>query len=266
MVAIFKSSLRERQHYLIQQLANCIEEHWIRYLDLAPYNIPDDLGYVEGNLQQEKLIIENRCYQTTRFRKLHLELAQVGDCEASQRHRLDILHCVMFPHCNYDLPIFGVDLIASQAGIGAAIVDLSPVNSDPKGYPKGLASRRAERNRTLPPAYTKALTNLPQINFTRPRTLPLWGNIFSEFCLFVQPQNNLEEKLFLKRVLQYLTLHCTTAVTAFAEAGKEAQIISGQRYYCQQQQQNDKTRRVLEKSMGKPWTDRYVTQMLFDCP
>ena len=243
MVAIFKSSLRERQHYLIRELANCIEEYWMRHLDLSPYNISDDLGYVEGNLQQEKLIIENRCYQTTQFRKLHLELAQVGD-------RLDILHCVMFPRTNYDLPIFGVDLVGSQAGIAAAIVDLSPVNGD----------------RTLAPAYSQALANLSQINFTRPRALPPWGNIFSEFCLFIQPQNNLEEKLFLKRVLQYLTLHCTTAVTTVASKTKEAQIISGQRYYCDRQQQNDKTRRVLEKSMGKAWADRYVTQMLFDCP
>lgn len=250
MVAIFKSSLRERQHQLIRQLANSIEEQWSGYLDLSPYKIPDDLGYVEGNLEEEKLIIENRCYQTTQFRKLHLELAQVGDCEASQRHCLDILHCVIFPRSNYDLPIFGVDLVGSKAGIGAAIVDLSPVN----------------RDRTLNPVYTKALTNLPPINFTHPRTLPSWGNIFSEFCLFIQPRNNLEEKLFLQRVLQYLTTHCHIALSDRPSKMLEAQIVAGQRYYCQQQQQNDKTRRVLEKSMGKAWADRYVTQMLFDCP
>jgi phycocyanobilin:ferredoxin oxidoreductase len=156
----------------------------------------------------------------------------------------------MFPRCSYDLPIFGVDLVGSQAGIGAAIVDLSPVN----------------RDRTLAPAYTKALANLAQINFSRPRALPNWGDIFSEFCLFIQPQNNFEEKLFLERVLQYLTLHCTTAVSTLAVIAQEAEITSGQRYYCSRQQQNDKTRRVLEKSIGKPWTDRYVTQMLFDCP
>lgn len=244
MVAILKSSLRKRQHYLIQELANRIEGHWKRHLDLFPYQISDDLGYVEGNLEEEKLIIENRCYQTTQFRKLHLELAQVGN-------RLDILHCVMFPRCSYNLPIFGVDLIASQAGIGAAIVDLSPVN----------------RDRTLTPAYTNALANLPQISFSRPRTLPNWGDIFSEFCLFIQPQNTLEEKLFLKRVLQYLAIHCSTAsTTSLADKIQQTQIISAQRYYCARQQQNDKTRRVLEKYMGKAWTDLYVTQMLFDCP
>ena len=245
MVAIFKTSLRERQHYLIQQLANCIESQWKSHLNLDFYDIPENLGYVEGDLASEKLIIENRCYQTTQFRKLHLELAKVGE-------RLDILHCVMYPRANYDLPIFGVDLVGGKGGIGAAIVDLSPVNSD----------------RLLTPVYAKALANLAPIDFSQPRQLPEWGKIFSEFCLFIQPKDSQEEKLFLHRVQQYLAIHCQTASATSPVSSQflQAQILSGQRYYCAQQQKNDKTRRVLEKSLGQAWTDRYMTQMLFDCP
>lgn len=245
MVAIFKNSLRERQHTLIQQLANCIEEQWMSSLDLSYYAVPEDLGYVEGNLESEKLIIENSCYQTTHFRKLHLELAQVGD-------RLDILHCVMFPHSNYDLPIFGADLVCSKTGISAAIVDLSPVNGD----------------RLLPETYSRQMANLPQIDFSQPRALPPWGKIFSEFCLFVQPKDTQEAKLFLDRVREYLTIHCQTALatSSLSSKFKQAEIRAGQRHYCTQQQQNDKTRRVLEKSLGKVWTDNYMTKMLFDCP
>ncbi|MCC0177116.1 phycocyanobilin:ferredoxin oxidoreductase [Waterburya agarophytonicola K14] len=244
MIEIFNSSLRERQHYLIQKLADCIEEQWMRNLDLSYYSIPEDLGYVEGNLEEERLIIENRCYQTTQFRKLHLELAQVGD-------RLDILHCVMFPRPNYDLPIFGVDLVGTKAGIGAAIVDLSPVN----------------HQRVLSSDYIKALANLPTIEFSEPRQLPEWGDIFSGFCLFVHPHNAQEEQRFLERVQQYLAIHCqlTLASSPSTCSTHQAEILAGQRHYCAQQQQNDKTRRVLEKSLGKAWTDRYMTQMLFDC-
>jgi phycocyanobilin:ferredoxin oxidoreductase len=42
------------------------------------------------------------------------------------------------------------------------------------------------------------------------------------------------------------------------------QILAGQLYYCEKQQQNDKTRRVLEKSFGTELTERYMTTMLFD--
>lgn len=245
MVATIRSSLRERQHLLIRQLADCIERHWSQYLSLSPYDIPKDLGYVEGSLEGEKLIIENRCYETPQFRKLHLELAQVGD-------RLDILHCVMFPRSNYDLPIFGVDLVGTKASIGAAIVDLSPVNSD----------------RRLPKSYSQVLANLSQVDFSQPRDLPKWGNIFSEFCLFVRPLNHAEETLFLDRVQQYLALHCKIALAKLPLSSRlqQTQIQTGQRYYCAQQQKNDKTRKVLEKSLGKVWTDHYINQMLFDCP
>ncbi len=245
MVTIVKSSLRERQHVLICQLANFIEAQWQRHLELSPYEIPDNLGYVEGNFEGEKLIIENRCYQTTQFRKLHLELARVGE-------RLDILHCVMFPRANYDLPIFGVDLVGSKMGIGAAIVDLSPVN----------------RDRLLSKSYIQVLANLPSIEFSQPRELPEWGDIFSEFCLFIRPSDSYEEALFLERVKQYLNLHCQVArmQSPISSLVQQGQILLGQHYYCTQQQQNDKTRRVLEKSLGQTWTDRYISQMLFDCP
>ncbi|MDJ0795424.1 MAG: phycocyanobilin:ferredoxin oxidoreductase [Calothrix sp. MO_167.B12] len=252
MVAIVQSSLRQRQHPLIRELANCIESHWQDYLTVSPYQIPEDLGYVEGSLEGEKLIIENHCYQTPQFRKLHLELAQVGTS-------LDILHCVMFPHTNYSLPIFGVDIVAHKGGIGAAIVDLSPVNRDVISESlRGI----------LPASYRHSLANLPTMEFSQPRDLPPWGNIFSEFCLFIRPVDNREQGLFLAQVQNFLRLHCQIAIsTSPVLSGVErTEIIAGQRYYCTQQQKNDKTRRVLEKSLGKVWTERYLQTMLFDAP
>ncbi|HEY9805880.1 MAG TPA: hypothetical protein V6D04_04890, partial [Candidatus Obscuribacterales bacterium] len=90
MSATSTPSLREQQHPLIRQLADTIESVWQQHLELSPYPFPAELGYVEGRLEGEKLVIENRCCQTPQFRKLHLELARVGN-------NLDILHCVMFP-------------------------------------------------------------------------------------------------------------------------------------------------------------------------
>ena len=245
MVTIVQSSLRQRQHPLIRELANCIESHWQDYLTLSPYDIPDDLGYVEGSLEGEKLIIENHCYQTPQFRKLHLELAQVGTS-------LDILHCVMFPHTNYPLPIFGVDIVAHKGGIGAAIVDLSPINCD----------------RILPTLYCHSLRKLTTIKFAKPRNLPPWGNIFSEFCLFICPVDTREQGLFLAQVENFLRLHCQIAISTspVLSGAEKDEILTGQRYYCTQQQKNDKTRRVLEKSLGKVWTQRYLQTMLFDAP
>ncbi|MEM6519961.1 MAG: phycocyanobilin:ferredoxin oxidoreductase [Cyanobacteria bacterium P01_D01_bin.71] len=237
-------SLRSLQNPLIRELANGIESIWKHGLTLQPYVIPQDLGYIEGALEGERVLIENCCYRTSQFRKLHMELAQIGN-------GLDILHCVMFPDPSYNLPIFGTDLVGRRGGgISAAIVDLSPVSSD----------------RSLPEPYQQALGQLPRLEFTQPRDLPDWGDIFSDYCLFVRPTNATEEEVFLQRVLDFLKLHCQIASTAqpLNSAKEILGVVVGQRNYCTKQQQNDKTRRILEKSFGTEWTERYMTTMLFD--
>lgn len=234
-------SLREQQHPLIRNLADTIEAVWHRHLTLSPYHLPDDLGYVEGRMEGEKLVIENRCYQTPQFRKLHLELARVGTM-------LDILHCVMFPRSDYALPMFGCDLVGGRGQISAAIVDLSPTNQE----------------RQLPEEYSLGLEALPSANFSQRRELPAWGEIFSPFCLFVRPGDPQEEALFLSRVEAYLELHCQRAIATPATPETAAEILEGQRYYCRRQQENDKTRRVLEKAFGEAWAERYMTTVLFD--
>jgi phycocyanobilin:ferredoxin oxidoreductase len=237
------SSLRDQQYPLIRELADRIESTWQTHLTLSPYQIPLDLGYVEGQLEGERLTIENCCYQTPQFRKIHLELAQVGK-------NLDILHCVMFPNPDYDLPIFGADIVCGRGTISAAIVDLSPVN----------------RDRSLPFGYQRALFELPAVNFSQVRDLPVWGDIFSDYCLFIRPTDAAEEAAFLEYVLSMLSIHCQMATqTDAAESVSEiANILAGQKYYCDRQQENDKTRRILEKSFGTEWADRYMTTMLFD--
>jgi len=226
---------------MIRQLADTIEQVWQRHLTLAPYELPEDLGYVEGRLEGEKLVIENACYQTPQFRKLHLELARVGQA-------LDILHCVMFPRPEYALPMFGCDIVGGRGQVSAAIVDLSPVTGD----------------RTLDAAYRTALADLPPADFSQPREIPTWGDIFSEACLFIRPTSPGEEQLFLQRVEAYLTLHCQQAIALSPDPAQRDEILAGQRHYCTQQQQNDKTRRVLEKAFGDTWAERYMTTVLFD--
>ncbi len=231
-----------RLHPVIEQLSQSLQNLWQTHLTLEPYTMPEDLGYVEGKLEGERLTIHNTCYQTREFRKLHLELAQVGT-------NLDILHCVMFPRPQFALPIFGCDLVGGKGQISAAIADLSP---------------------TLPlsPSYTAPLEVLQRqySQFRERRQLPPWGDIFSPYCLFTRLQTPAEGELFLDIVRQMVILHCQIAVSLDPiPPDMEALIHAKQEYYCHQQQQNDKTRRILEKAFGKDWAERYMTTVLFDC-
>lgn len=237
----------QKQHPLIRQLTEILESVWQNQLTLLPYRIPGNLGYVEGMLAGDRLTIQNICYQTSQFRKIHLELAKVGN-------NLDILHCVMFPRPCFDLPIFGVDIVGGPKAVSAAIVDLSPVSA------VGQAA--------LPADYVQALSSLPPARFAQPRDLPEWGSIFSDFCLFVRPTTRREERAFLDRVTQYVSLHCQFASEAkvIPSADERALVLAGQRHYCLQQQKNDKTRRILAHAFGSEWAQQYLQTMLFDSP
>jgi phycocyanobilin:ferredoxin oxidoreductase len=231
-------------HPLIVKLSDRIEAIWKQYLTISPYEMPEDLGYIEGKLEGERLTIQNRCYQSPQFRKLHIELAKVGA-------NLDILHCVMYPHFDYALPIFGTDLIGNKTGISAAIVDISPTVPLPDSISESIKQWQHH-----------------QPSFSQPRELPAWGKeIFSEFCVFVRPQSAAEEDLFIQTVEKYCLQVCQTASDSSIKLESQAQkdaIQDRQRHYCQQQQQNDKTRRILEKAFGKDWADRYMNTVLFD--
>jgi phycocyanobilin:ferredoxin oxidoreductase len=235
------NSIREQLHPLLQRLAEAIETQWQKHLDLEPYYLPEDLGYVEGRLEGEKLVIENRCYQTRAFRKLHLELARVGN-------NLDILHCVMFPRPEYALPMFGTDLVGGRGQISAAIVDLSPVVGLPDSYDQTMSAA------------------LKGAHFKQRRELPPWGNIFSKHCLFIRPENAQEEDDFLAVTTAYLEHHCQQAQQLQPNPEAASEILAGQTNYCTQQQQNDKTRRVLQKAFGDAWAERYMNTVLFDMP
>ncbi|MEG3436839.1 phycocyanobilin:ferredoxin oxidoreductase [Pannus brasiliensis CCIBt3594] len=244
MIPVVQPTIRSLLHPLIGQLATSILASWETYLDLSPFELPEGLGYVEGRLEGERLVIENRCYQTPQFRKMHLELAKVGS-------GLDILHCVMFPRSEYPLPMFGCDIVAGKAGISAAIADLSPTSPD----------------KSLSIEYRQALEALPVVSYAQQRDLPPWGDIFSEFCLFIRPDNPEEERQFLQRVEDFLTIHCKYAKNCPpVDADEQKHYLDGQRNYCAKQQENDKTRRVLEKAFGLEWADRYMTTVLFDIP
>ena len=54
---------------------------------------------------------------------------------------LQVLHCVMFPRLEYDLPILGMDMVGARGRVSLAVIDPSPAAMD----------------RTLPPMYSQGI-------------------------------------------------------------------------------------------------------------
>ena len=69
---------------------------------------------IYSNNKKEELFIFNEFYQAKGFRKIHLEVAKLGNS-------FQILHCVFFPDPQFDIPIFGMDLVKINDIVSAAI-------------------------------------------------------------------------------------------------------------------------------------------------
>jgi phycocyanobilin:ferredoxin oxidoreductase len=105
--------------------------------------------------------------------------------------------------------------------------------------------------------------------FRERRDLPPWGSIFSPHVLFIRPQSPAEEEWFLEEVAARLALLAAECRTAQPLPPGDAATLArweGQRHYCHQQKQNDKTRRVLEKAFNPEWANTYIETLLFDDP
>lgn len=229
---------------LADALAELICSHWNRLPDLQPLAIDPELEAISGSLDGDDLFIHNSLRRCRGYRKLHLETARLGA-------GLQILHCVLFPDPRHDLPLFGADVVASRAGVSAAIADLSPVGSE------------------LPASVTEALRQRPNPPYSQPRELPSWGGIFSPYVRFVRPVGDEEEQWFLDDVRLFLTLvdaAVRSSVPQPANHPATAQRYEMQLSYCLQQKRNDKTRRALEKAFNPLWADRYIETLLFDNP
>ncbi len=233
------------QHPLVHSIAASVRGAWESLPGLEILPCDQDLRFVSGHLDGEGLSIGNELYSCVGLRKLHLEVARLGN-------GLQILHSVWFPDPHYDLPIFGADIVAGPAGISAAIVDLSPTSD------------------ALPDRVLNRLEAKPWPAFRQVRDLPAWGAaIFSSKVCFIRPDGAEEERAFQDLVSHYLQVMATSVIEATPEPSTALTTVrryEGQLNYCLQQKRNDKTRRVLEKAFDSAWADRYIDMLLFDNP
>ncbi|YAI82188.1 MAG: phycocyanobilin:ferredoxin oxidoreductase [cyanobacterium endosymbiont of Rhopalodia sterrenbergii] len=237
-------SVRFQLNSLIRLLADVIQCHWEQYFPLIFYELSDGLGHVAGKLGRKEVVIENQCYKTLQFRKLYLEFAKVGQ-------ELNILHRVIFPHSSYSLSMFDCDIVATPRRVSSRLA----------------GDKSANRELTLSSENPQALSKSPVLMISRPRRLPEWGDVLSDYCLFIRSTDPKEEIQFLSRGAKFLKIHCQTTVDYKTVSSKQQMSnLAGQHYFYKKQQQKDKKHRVLGKIFGKKWANKYITQVLFYLP
>jgi len=232
---------QSKLHPLLIEAIEVIKNRINDLSDVKSLSFDPKSSEIYRKINNEELFIINEFYEAKGFRKVHLEVAKLGNS-------FQVLHCVFFPDPCYELPIFGVDLVFSSNNLSAAIVDLSPVGEN---FPHRMISQMDS-------------LNVPK--FKESRMLPDWGYIFSPYVCFIRPVNSYEEKSFLLLIDQYLSILLSLVISVRRDEVDSFDTINRfeyQKRYCSKQKQNDKTRVILSKFFGSSWTDEYIDNILF---
>ena len=235
--------IQNKLHPLLLEVFDLLQNKINSFDNVKALCLDPQLKQIYRSLDNEDLFIINEFYQAKGFRKLHLEVASLGNS-------MQILHSVFFPDPCFEIPIFGVDLVVISDKISAAIVDLSPVTKNTSEF------------------FNSSMDSITTPKFKEFRDLPDWGTIFSPYVCFISPVDNNEEKSFLTLIEDYLSILSTlhnNLKPEHSESLNTKERFNFQRLYCLHQRQNDKTRSVLTKFFGSSWANRYIDDILFDC-
>jgi len=195
--------------------------------ELTEYNEPgmdrfnrDDFGWV------------NRTWKNKYIRRAHVDVVDVRETKG-----LWMAHVCLFPELTNGGPIYGFDIIAGKKKVTGAFHDFSPLLQ--KHHP--LTEWFIEENK-----HFKA---------SKERELPDWAKaIFSGGMIAA---GNVTEEDELNQI-------CTMAVSNLRNyidkirvhdgEAKREDVIKAQNYYCEHQQQNPHTPKVMER-LGLPEAD-----------
>jgi hypothetical protein len=215
---------------------------WDKIEELAKYF--EQQFSVTGETIEEELDPEfhwhNALWSSNRYRRAHVEIV-----DFRETHKIYILHCTVFPHCNDPSPIYGFDAVCGPNKITGAFHDFS--NSGEPWHPMYLWFKARVHN----------------LEWNKPRELPEWAKqIFSPAMVAA---GNLQDETEIDQL-------CTTAKTTLdfylknvglsQESGSDFHMA--QNRYCHWQKQNPHVIRSMV-SMGVPESvmKQFVNRILF---
>ena len=209
----------ERLIKLEKEIIDVLDKHLIEYKEpgMDRFNKP---GWT------------NRTWSNMNIRRAHVDVV-----DARETKGLWMAHVCLFPMLENGGPIYGFDIIAGKKKVTGTFHDFSPLLQ--KEHP--LTKWFIEENKWFKPS--------------KERELPEWAKaIFSGGMIAA---GNVQEERELNQI-------CTIAVSnlnayidkigQFNTDSKREDVIKAQNYYCENQQKNPHTPRVMQ-SLGLPDED-----------
>lgn len=182
----------------------------------------------------------NKVWTSDLYRRAHIDVV-----DARNTRGLWMMHCCVFPHLHNPAPIFGFDVVAGKNKITGCFHDFSPAGDDEHPMLDWFADETQ------------------RLEWNKVRKLPEWAErIFSSSMVAagnVVKEEELEQiSQMVKGNLRHY-LSCVSETSNTANNTKDAQ-----NYYCDNQQQNPHTPKVMT-ALGLNPTDVkiFIEECLF---
>ena len=155
---------------------------------------------------------------------------------------IKVLHVTVFPHLSDPAPIFGFDVVTGAKKPAGCYFDLSP---------------------SLHSWKWRHILDPMNLELPKEKTIPDWGTCFSDEFIAVAPQDEKQLEDLLVSGLYLLRVYLQR-LHVMRENRKD--VAKHQRFYCEQQRSNQKTRQILERMIGAERTEKFMTEVLFPDP
>ena len=174
----------------------------------------------------------NRTWRNKVVRRAHVDVVDVRESK-----KLWMMHVCLFPELDNGGPIYGFDIIAGQNKVTGAFHDFSPLLQ--KEHP-----------------LTKWFINeVKDFKPSKERELPDWAKaIFSGGMIAAGNVQEVDELNQICDIALGNLHHYLNKIKEYEGDSNRDDVIKAQNYYCEHQQQNPHTPRVME-SLGLPEED-----------
>lgn len=174
----------------------------------------------------------NRTWKNDNIRRAHVDVVDARDTK-----KLWMMHVCLFPNLTNGGPIYGFDIIAGEKKVTGAFHDFSPLLK--KEHP--LTKWFIEENKWFKPS--------------KERELPEWAKaIFSGGMIAA---GNVQEEKELNQICTLAVSNLNSYIDKIGDFNGDSKIqdvVKAQNYYCENQQKNPHTPRVMQ-SLGLPEGD-----------
>lgn len=175
---------------------------------------------------------KNQIWRSSKFRRAHVE--------EFVSPAISVLHVTVFPHLNDPSPIYGFDVVTGVKKPAGGYIDMSPSVDTWHGW-----------------------RNWIQFDVPPNKTIPDWGTCFSDEFVAIP----LRDATHLEELLKYGIAMLSEYLNRIQQKEiSQELVICKQRFYCQQQRNNQKTMQILERMIGADRANLFMNEVLFPDP